>query len=159
MLKRILFGGTPIPGIAANVGLLILRASIGLMLAFGHGMGKMTAEGRAGMEGFLTKLNVPAPGAAAFMAMFAEFFGGLMLAMGLLTRVGAALITFTMLVAVMTAHRNDPFFMHPGPGGAKEPALLYMLPALAFLLIGSGRYGVDALLRGRDADTLPDPRI
>jgi putative oxidoreductase len=149
MLKQFLFGGPGGASRLADVGLLILRASIGLMLAFGHGMGKLSPAAREQMTGFLQSKGIPAPGAAAFAAMFAEFFGGLLLALGLLTRPAAFLIAFTMLVAVTTAHLHDPLFMHPGPGGAKEPALLYMLPALLFLFTGSGRYGMDALARRR----------
>ena len=156
MFKQFLFGGPGCSSRFADVGLLILRASIGLMLAFGHGMGKLSPAARDQMAGFLQSKGIPAPGAAAFAAMFAEFFGGLLLALGLLTRPAAFLITFTMLVAVSTAHLHDPLFMHPGPGGAKEPALLYLLPALMFLFTGAGRYGLDALIgRKASSDSLP----
>ena len=36
-----------------------------------------------------------------------------------------------------------------GPGFSKEPAILFLLPALALLFTGSGRYGIDYFLRGR----------
>ena len=149
MLKKLLFGGAGGGNQIADVGLLILRLGIGLMLAFGHGMGKIPASAREGFAGALSKMGVPMPGVSAFMAMFAEFFGGLLLAVGLLTRPAAFLIAFTMLVAVSTAHASDPLFM-TGKGGAKEPALLYMLPALLFLFTGAGRYGLDALIGGRE---------
>jgi putative oxidoreductase len=123
------------------------------MLAFGHGMGKLSTQAREGFAVALAKMNVPLPEVAAFAAMFAEFFGALLLALGLFTRPAAFLISFTMLVAVTTAHRTDPLFMGPGVSAAKEPALLYMLPALMFLFTGAGRYGVDELLRPR-RDTL-----
>jgi hypothetical protein len=49
---------------------------------------------------------------------------------------------------MFTAHRSDPLFMQPG-GGAKEPALLYFLPAVLFLLAGGGRFAIDALIAGK----------
>ena len=117
MLKQLLFGGAGGGSKVADVGLLILRASIGLMLAFGHGMGKLSPAAREQMAGFLQTKGIPAPGAAAFAAMFAEFFGGLLLALGLLTRPAAFLIAFTMLVAVVTAH------LHAGVAAAQIAAL------------------------------------
>jgi putative oxidoreductase len=157
MLKQFLFGGAGGGNKLADAGLFILRVSIGLMLAFGHGMGKLSPSARGQMAGFLESKGIPAPHVAAFAAMFAEFFGGLLLALGLLTRPAAFLIAFTMLVAVTTAHLHDPLFLHPGPGGAKEPALLYMLPALLFLFTGAGRYGLDGLI-GRKASPLSESR-
>lgn len=166
ILTNVLFGGTGGASRLADLGLLILRVGTGFMLAFGHGIGKLPADARAGFAGALGKMGVPAPGAAAFAAMFAEFFCALLLAIGLFTRPAAALIAFTMLVAVMTAHRTDPTFMMKAQvnrseqvdpsgnkviveakGGTKEPALLYLLPAVLFVFTGPGRFSVDSLIR------------
>jgi putative oxidoreductase len=143
MLKRVLFSGSR-DARSVDLGMLLLRVFIGCFLAFGHGMGKLTTTDD--MAGYLQKMNVPLPHAAAWAATLAEFLGGILLALGLLTRPAAFFIAFTMLVAVSTAHRHDPLFMNPN-GAAKEPALLFMMPAVFFLIAGSGRYGVDALIR------------
>ena len=92
------------------------------------------------------------------MAAIAEFVGGLLLAAGLLTRPAATLIGVTMLVAVTTAHRSDPFF---GGGKSKEMALLYLTFALIFLFTGPGRFSVDRLIarrrqHGRPGAQLPE---
>ena len=50
---------------------------------------------------------------------------------------------FTMLVAGFGVHAADPF-------ARKEMALLYLAIAVMFLLVGSGKYGVDAWIRSRN---------
>jgi putative oxidoreductase len=154
MLKRILFGGVGCCTGAVDVGMLILRVFTGLFLAIGHGRFKLPPDGLEKFQGALAKMQVPAPGLAGWMAMLAEFVGGILLALGLLTRPAAAVIVINMVVAIATAHRQGPVFMQSNPtGGSMEPALLYLVPALFFVFAGSGRYGVDALLAGR-ADEL-----
>src|SRR5688572_8733463 len=106
-MKHLLFGGPGGATSLADVGLLIGRVGAGAMMAFGHGLGKIKHP--SGMAPYLERLNVPLPVASAWMAAIAEFVGGLLLAAGLLTRPAAALIGVTMLVAVSTAHRGDPF--------------------------------------------------
>jgi putative oxidoreductase len=163
MFKRLLFGGHGGGSPLADFGLLLGRASVGLLLAFGHGLGKV--RNPAGMAGPLEKMGVPMPTVSSWLATIAEFGGGLLLALGLLTRPAAFLIACTMTVAVLTAHRNDPTFMMKAgtvrtqrvengqtvvvesKGGSKEAALLYLAPALLFLFAGSGRFGLDAVLR------------
>ena len=89
------------------------------------------------------RLDLPIPiWHFAWAAAFGEFGGGLMLALGLLTRPGTALMGFTMMVAAFGVHAADPF-------GRKEMALLYLAVAVMFLLVGSGKYGVDACIRSR----------
>lgn len=139
--RSILFGRPDrIEPPAANTGLLILRVFAGLALALAHGLGKIPpAEGFVGMLG---GLGVPAPEIAAWMSGIAEFFGGILLALGLLTRPAAFLIVVNFIVALTTAHAGDSF-------GDMEKPLLFMAIAVFYLLAGPGRYSVDAALADR----------
>ena len=131
--KKLLFGNVS----DANVGLLILRVFIGAALLT-HGWGKMFG----GLEGFtqgVAGMGIPFPQVLAFLAAFAESFGAILLAIGLLARPAAFLIVATMAVAVFAAHKGQPF-------SAQEAAWLYLVPALLFLLKGAGQWSLDALL-------------
>ena len=131
-LKKLLFGHDS----DANAGLLILRVFIGAALLT-HGWGKMFG----GLEGFtqaVAGMGIPLPQVSAFLAAFAESFGAILLAIGLLTRPAAFLIVATMAVAIFGAHKGQPF-------SAQEAAWLYLVPALFFLLKGAGQWSVDAL--------------
>jgi putative oxidoreductase len=75
-----------------------------------------------------------------------EFFGGLLLALGLFTRPVAALIAGMMAVAVVTVHLPAGFFW---TNGGYEYPLFWGLVALSFVLRGGGRYSLDALI-GRE---------
>src|SRR5690625_3369809 len=85
-----------------DAGLLILRVGLGLTLAFAHGWGKIPpADGFVGMVG---GLGFPAPTLFAWLAGLAEFAGGLLLAIGLLTRSAAIFVTAHFLFVVLHAH-------------------------------------------------------
>ena len=142
MVKRLLFGGSVIEPIPANVGLAILRVFAGLSMALGHGLDKIPPAEQ--FVGNIENLGFPLPEFFAWMAAFSEFGGGLLLALGLLTRPGAFFIWFTMLVAAFFQHAADPF-------RAKEMAFLYLVITGMFVVIGSGKYGVDNLIRARDS--------
>ena len=144
-LRNFFFGGPGGASPLADFGLLVLRLT-GLMLAFGHGLGKLPPNEQ--MVGGVSSMGFPAPALFAWLAALSEFGGGLLLALGLFTRPAALMVVLTMAVAAFRVHANDPWFM-TGQGGAKEPALLFLLPALALLFTGSGRFGLDALFRGR----------
>ncbi len=139
-LGQILFGGTVIPGWAANVGLFVLRTVTGLALAFGHGLGKLPPSERfiAGV----TEMGFPAPALFAWAAGLSELAGGILLALGLATRPSSFFIMVTMLVALLIRHAPDPF-------ATKEKALLYAAVAFLLLLAGAGKYSVDALVTRR----------
>jgi putative oxidoreductase len=136
--KASLFGGTTLESTAANAGLLILRALTGVMLAFGHGLGKLPPAER--FTTGVSELGFPLPGVFAWAAGLSEFVGGLCLALGLATKPAACFIFITMLVAGIMRHADDPF-------ATKEKAFLYAIIALVFMLIGSGKFGLDALIR------------
>lgn len=121
-----------------QIGLLILRVSSGLMMAT-HGYGKVFEEGRMAKftEG-VGEMGFPAPAFFAWTAALSELVGGVALALGLGTRVSAALIAGTMVVAAFIRHAADPF-------AKKELALLYLAVMLFFALYGGGKWALDRL--------------
>ena len=140
MIKDILWGGAIIESAKTNIGLAILRVFSGLGMAFGHGLGKITPS-----ERFINatgEMGFPLPEFFAWSAAGAEFGGGLLLALGFLTRPATFFIGITMLVAAFIRHAADPF-------AVKEKALLYFAISIAFALIGAGKYSIDAVLRSR----------
>lgn len=146
--RTLLFGG---PGTATKVGdvaLLVLRVSIGVYIA-AHGLGKVPVQqGFIDMTAALGFTFPPGPTFFAWSAALTELVGGLLLALGLLTRPVAWALVFNMGVAAFGAHLNDPFLAKPGEA-SKEMAILYLAPFLLFGVIGAGRLGVDAFLRRR----------
>lgn len=140
MLARLLFGGTDVPGVAANLGLLIGRLGWGLMLGLMHGLGKLPPS--EGFVGGVAELGFPAPALFAWAAALAEFGGSLLVAAGLMTRPAALAVTFTMFVAAFLRHGADPM-------DKKELALAYMAFGLLYLFVGAGRYSLDWLIRGK----------
>ena len=135
----------------------VLRLVLGLVF-FAHGAQKMLGwfggYGFTGTMGFFTGvMRIPAP--FAFLAIAAEFFGGLGLIFGLLTRVAAFGIFCNMIVAVAMVHHQFGLFMNwagTQKGEGYEFHLL-ALAALAFLMIrGAGAASVDRMLYTRAND-------
>lgn len=138
--QEILFGDAAITSQSADAARLVLRVSTGLAMAFAHGNRKVPPS-----EGFVTRvgeMGFPFPEFFAWMAGFAEFGGGLLIAIGLLTRPMSVLLTINMVVVYFLAHAGDAF-------GDREKGFLFGFIALFFAIAGAGRYSVDALIRGR----------
>ncbi len=118
-------------------GLTLLRVCSGAFMAT-HGYGKIFG-GR--MEMFaenVGKMGFPQPDLFAWLAALSELAGGILLALGLGTRVCALLIAGTMGVAAFVAHGSDPF-------AKKEMALLYLAVMIFFALAGGGKLALDRL--------------
>jgi putative oxidoreductase len=123
----------------------LIRITAGLLLV-PHGAQKLFGWfGGYGLEAtgqfFADKLGVPA--SLALVAGLIEFFGGLMLAAGLATRVVAAFVVGLMAVAVLQIHLGAGFFWTDG--GFEYP-LFWGIVAFAFVIRGGGRYSLDALI-------------
>ena len=139
-MKEIIFGGDSDRGVATSAGLFVLRVFAGLAMAFGHGMGKVPPSDKF-IEG-VGNMGFPAPVAMAWVAGLSEFAGGILLALGLATRLSAASVAATMVVAAFIRHAADPF-------GDREMALLYLAISLLFVFRGAGSWSIDALIAGR----------
>ena len=129
----------------------VLRLVLGVIF-FAHGaqkaLGWFGGYGFAGTMGFFTQtMHIPA--AFAFLAIMAEFLGGLGLIFGALTRIAAFGIAVNMLVAIFTVHLPFGFFMN-WSGAQKGEGVEYHLLVLAittFLMVrGAGAASVDRIL-------------
>jgi putative oxidoreductase len=123
-----------------------LRVTAGLLLV-PHGAQKLFGWfGGYGLEAtgqFFESIGYPAW--VALAVGLTEFVGGLLLALGLGTRIAAGFITGFLAVAVLQ-HYPSGFFWNEG--GFEYP-LLWGIVALAFVIRGGGRYSVDAAI-GRE---------
>ncbi len=129
----------------------ILRLVLGVVF-FAHGaqkaLGWFGGYGFSGTMGFFTQvMHIPAP--FAFLAICAEFLGGIGLLLGLLGRVAAFGIACNMVVAVAMVHRHFGFFVNwsgTQKGEGFEYHLLTLAVALAIIIKGSGAFSIDRAL-------------
>ena len=77
------------------------------------------------------------------LAVLAEFVAGIMVLIGLRTRLASIPLMITMLTAALVAHSGDPLFS--AGGASKEFALLYFVAFAGMFFLGSGKYSVDAI--------------
>ena len=130
--------------------LTVLRLVLGIVF-FAHGAQKMLGwfggYGFTGTMGFFTGQGIPAP--LVFLAIVAEFFGSMGLIVGLLGRVAAFGIFCNMVVAILTVHMSNGFFMNwfgKQAGEGFEYHLLAIGLAVAIMIGGSGAASIDRAL-------------
>jgi len=118
-----------------NLGLTLLRIFAGIALMT-HGIGKLPPS-----EQFISGVaNMGFPSIFAWASGMAEFGGGILLLLGLLTRFASLFIVFNMATALIGIHWNEPF-------AKQELAFLFFFIALAFLFMGANSWSVDGILR------------
>ena len=135
---------------------LLLRLTVAIVI-FPHGAQKLFGwfggYGIAGTGGFLETLGFRPGKTFATAAGLGEFLGGLLLAFGFLGAVGPAIIIAGMIVAMVTVHWKNKFFV--ATNGIEHP-LMYTAVAIGIALTGPGRYSLDAALGNTWLET---PRI
>lgn len=89
---------------------------------------------------FSNDLQFPLPTLMVYIARSTEFFGGIMLAIGLLTRPISLLLSFTMFIATFTANKGNIF----SEGGYQSTALFILF--VLYFFIGGGKYSLDYLI-------------
>lgn len=127
-----------------DLALAVLRVVVGgIFLA--HGAQKLFVYGFGGVTGAFGGMHIPAAGVTGPLTALVEFFGGLALVTGLLTRLAGLGLAVVMVGAIAFVHLANGFF---APQGAEYPlALLGALAALA--IAGAGRYSLGHVLAGR----------
>jgi putative oxidoreductase len=137
----------------SDITLTIARLALGVVF-FAHGSQKVLGwfggyGFGATMDAFTHQMGIPA--AFAFLAIMAEFLGGIGLILGLLTRIAAFGIACEMLVAVAIVHHHFGLFMN-WYGNQKGEGFEYHLLALAITILlmvrGGGALSVDGAISG-----------
>ncbi|MBZ5666824.1 MAG: DoxX family protein [Acidobacteriia bacterium] len=133
-----------------DVSFTILRVVLGVVF-FAHGAQKMLGwfggYGFHGTMGTFTHMGMPAP--VAFLIICTEFFGGLGLIVGLLSRIASLGVAGLMIGAIFMVHLPNGFFMNWASnqkGEGIEYHLLVLAMAAALLLRGAGAFSLDRAL-------------
>jgi len=131
---------------SADTGILIVRVLFGMAIA-AHGSQKLFgAFGGYGLEGtgrYFETLGFRPGVMFAAMSGLSELVGGLLLAIGLFTPVGAAVVLASMCVAMFSVHLKNGFF---AANNGIEMPFLFAAAALGVAFTGGGAYSLDALL-------------
>jgi putative oxidoreductase len=125
--------------------LLFVRMYWGWQLAQ-SGWGKL--HNLSSVSNFFMSLNLPYPAQTAIFISCVEFFGGILLALGLLSRTTALVLTINMIVAYVTADREAllSVFSDPDKFYAAAP-YTFLVASVIILLFGPGKLALDALIR------------
>ncbi len=124
-------------------GTFVLRLVLGAVMA-AHGYAKIIPHGA--LYNFVQMVqHMGLPAWSGYLAAFTEFFGGILLILGLLTRVAALACAIDMGVAIAKVHLHHGLV---GPGGFEYPLALLAI-GLSLVFTGPGLLACDALLGGR----------
>jgi putative oxidoreductase len=128
-----------------SLGLLVLRLVVGLLM-MGHGCQKVAGcFGGAGPEGtgtFFESLGLRPGTRMALSAGIAEVTGGALIALGLLTPVGAAILSAVMITAIWKVHRTSVWASE----GGFEYNLVLLAALFALSAVGPGKWSLDNAL-------------
>jgi putative oxidoreductase len=118
-----------------NIGNFVLRASLGILMCFHHGVPKI-AHFSQWQDSFFNFMQLGSK-LSLILSIIAEAFASAFLVLGLFTRIAAFLLVIDMGVAI--------FLFHSGQPGSKfEDAILFFSGFLFILLVGPGKISVDA---------------
>jgi putative oxidoreductase len=130
--------------------LAFIRLALGVVM-FAHGAQKMLGWwggfGYPGTMGYFESMGIPA--VFGFLAIAAEFFGGMGLIVGFLSRIAALGIAINMIVAIAMVHSQNGFFMNWTGKQAGEGFEFHVLAiGIAFGVIvgGAGAFSIDHAL-------------
>lgn len=122
-----------------DIVLLILRITFGGSLIIGHGWGKLMRLFSGAQIEFGDPYGI-GPTASLILATFAEFLCSVLIVLGLFTRWAVIPLIITMLTVVFLVHFGDPY-------NRVEAGILFLMPFIAILIGGPGRYSLDAIWR------------
>ena len=130
-----------------DVALLLLRLAVGAVM-WAHGAQKLLGLfGGHGPHGFVrVVVGMGMPPAMGWLVIAVEFFGGIAVVLGVLSRLAALGFAVEMAVAVVKIHLANGFFMNwasvGGRGEGFEYSLVLVAASLTLFLVGPGRYAL-----------------
>lgn len=131
-------------------GPLLVRLTLGLVFAT-TGWGKL--HNLDNIEGFFASLHIPAPGFNAVFVSTIEFVGGILLIVGLGTRIASALLIGVMTVAILTAKLPE---LHGLTDLANTIEFTYLAMFVWLVVAGAGAASIDRLVMARMKRSRPE---
>jgi putative oxidoreductase len=136
-----------------DIGLAFLRVVVGAIFV-AHGGQKLFVFGFDGVAGAFGQMGIPMAGIIGPFVALVEFFGGLALVTGLLTRIASLGLLSTMIVAILKVHLPNGFF---APTGIEFP--LSLLGSTAMIaLTGAGSLSLDGIIARRVSKKTVQPK-
>jgi putative oxidoreductase len=140
-----------------SFGLLVLRLGFGgYLMTHGGVKLEMMLGGQWGAMGDPIGIGSTA---SLILVAFAEFVCALLVMIGLGTRYASIPVVIAMGVAAFVVHGSDPWTMTTGAmrffagesqsWASKQPALMFLIPFLALIFTGAGRFSLDHLIEAR----------
>lgn len=120
---------------------LLLRLGAGALILT-HGVPKLIRVAQGNLS-FADPIGL-GPALSLILSAFAEGICGILIVLGLGTRIASVFLMINMFVVVFFAHADDPF-------GTKEKGLLFLLLFILTFLTGSGKYSLDEKLFNKNA--------
>ena len=124
-----------------SLALAALRVTVGTIF-IAHGAQKLFTYGFAGVTGAFGQMGIPFPGVMGPAIALLEFFGGIALVIGLLTRLASLGLTFNMVGALMFVHLKGGFFLPSG----YEYVFALLGASIALVLTGAGQFSIDGFI-------------
>lgn len=124
---------------------LVARLIVGVIMA-AHGFQKLVSGPGTFGQGMLTQLGVPLPVLMAYVVVFVELVGGILLIVGLLSRLFALLLTIDLVVAILLVKVNIGLIAPEGGGAGAELDLALIAGFLVILFAGPGKFSLDYAL-------------
>ena len=139
----------------AGLAPLVVRVIVGVIM-FAHGLQKLTQMGPGNFGGqMLAGLGVPLPELMGYVVTFVELVGGILLIVGLFSRIAALSLTIDLVVAILLVKLNVGLIAPQGSGAGAELDLALIAGLLVVLLAGPGKLSVDHTL-GLEPDLVAD---
>ncbi|MEO7521794.1 MAG: DoxX family protein [Gemmatimonas sp.] len=131
----------PVSARQVDIGLFGLRVAAGTVFA-AHGAQKLFSFGFDGVASAFGGMGVPFAGIVGPAVALLEFFGGIALVVGLLTRVVGFGLAANMLGAILLVHLPNGLFLPKG----SEFALMLLAAATTLTITGAGSFSLDSLI-------------
>jgi len=138
-----------------DLGLLVLRLTLGLTMAIGHGIPKMAMLSQGTSVQFADPIGV-GPFASLLLIVFAEVFAALFVAAGLFTRLSGIIVGTGLLVAAFVIHGANTFYPQFMPGPSvdvptvmapfQEYAFIYGMGFYSIAIMGAGKFSIDSFI-------------
>ena len=118
-----------------DLGLLVFRVFLGTVLVYGTQDNIFSTERMHEFAAFLDQNGFPLPLASAWLSAWAQFIAGILIILGLFTRIAALVMVINFIVAIAMVHVGLPFDANIAP-------LAMLFGSAMLVLTGPGRYGV-----------------